>query len=248
MLWFFCWRKTLLFLWRNRIQRHFYICMLWIFWSTVNCSLPSSFCLPHRRHSYINIPPACTPPAKCSALPGILSSGGNLCVMLQRFATRKHPSLVFYKSTNWGHGVLFWNVVIAREKINCLMSSYWEIIREREEREEKHSIALSYWHNFGAERTLLKALLLSTAYPWQRRFALRNLCLRNVNTFRWVSWELLKCVICSLLCSTIQLQLPVFPSVSCACRQQCMVQSYLSSGCSPSSLLWIATWVKILCT
>lgn len=174
--------------------------MLWVCWNTLNCSFLALFCILFRRHSCINIPPACTPPVKCRALHGILSSGGNL-FSASCYSDLSQENVPLWNPTSLliGARCAFFECGQCQEKTDLPHGPYWEIIREREEREGKHDLALFYWSS-----SVEWALLLATVYLWQRKPACRNLylCLRNVNMFRWTpqegSWSLWSAV-CSAL-------------------------------------------------
>lgn len=137
--------------------------MLWVCWNTLNCSFLSSFCIPFRRHSCINIPPACTHPVKCSALHGILSSGGNL-FSASCYSDLSQENVPLWNPTSLliGGMVCFFECGHCQEKNKLPHGPYWEIIREREERELKHDVALLYWRNFGV--ALLKELFCWPQY------------------------------------------------------------------------------------
>lgn len=183
--------------------------MYWSCWNTLNCSLLSSFCVSFRRYFSINIPPTCIPPVKSHALQGILSSGGNFCIMLQWYVTRTCPSLKSYKSTKWGQVWVFLHVVTAKKKINCLMVPTGKNQRKGEKgRKPWHcSVMLIQLWSSVVERVLLLVMV----YQRQRRPVCRNLylCLRNVNMLRWIPlegfWSLWSAV-CSALPRTCSFQ------------------------------------------
>lgn len=153
--------------------------MLCVCWNTLSCSLLSSFCIPFRRHSCINIPAARTPPVKCSALHSILSSGGNLfSASCYNDSSQENVPLWNPTSLLIGGMVCFFECGHCQGKTELLHGPCCEIIREREEREEKHDTALLFWCNFGV--ALLKEL-----FYWPQYVPCKEDLLVETYTFAW---------------------------------------------------------------